>query len=71
MRFIRRLRAYLGVLGNRREKDIEPVSKLMRHPGLMLGVNVMELGQFVSGRVDVRLKALASVKTSAMIGCPF
>ena len=37
----------------------------------LFGVHALEAALFASGRVDVRLKTLAQVKTSALIGCPF
>ena len=37
----------------------------------MLGVNGFEMAQMASGKVDARLKSLAQIKTSALVGCPF
>ena len=31
----------------------------------------METVELLSGKVDLRVKALASLKTSSRIGCPF
>jgi hypothetical protein len=44
---------------------------LARRPGIAFGVGAFETGLMVSGRVDGKLKSLAVVKTSALIGCPF
>jgi hypothetical protein len=44
---------------------------LRQRPALLLGVNAFETALMASGRTDVRLKALAQIKTSALIGCPF
>jgi tRNA-Thr(GGU) m(6)t(6)A37 methyltransferase TsaA len=53
--------------------DIKPV--LDRNGGswmaLLLGVNAFETALLASGAVPSRLKALAQIKTSALIGCPF
>lgn len=47
------------------------VRLLVRRPAIAGGVSAYETGLLLSGRVEPRLKALASVKTSAVIGCPF
>jgi hypothetical protein len=44
---------------------------LVRRPALLAGASVYEAALLVSSRVDSRRKALAQVKTSALIGCPF
>jgi hypothetical protein len=49
----------------------EAVRLLARRPGVAFGVGAYEMGLAASGRVDGRLKALAEVKTSALVGCPF
>jgi hypothetical protein len=72
MAFLEKLRAYAGVMrGRNKDRPIEPVALLRKRPALMLGVNGFELAQLASSRVDTRLKALAQVKTSALVGCPF
>ncbi len=72
MRFIEKLRAYARTFGGRRrEVPFDLMRLLRRRPTVMLGVNAFELGQLASNRVDGRLKALAQIKTSALVGCPF
>jgi hypothetical protein len=44
---------------------------LRQRPALLLGVNSFEMALTASGRAPARLKALARIKTSALIGCPF
>jgi hypothetical protein len=34
-------------------------------------MSTYEMALLVSGKVDSRLKALASIKTGALVGCPF
>ena len=67
-----KMRAYRSIFRNRRrDQPMDLLRLLRRRPAVMLGVNGMELAQLAAGRVDARLKALAQVKTSALIGCPF
>jgi len=44
---------------------------LVRRPALLAAVGGYEAATLVSNRVDPRLKYLATVKTSSLIGCPF
>ena len=68
----KKLRSYAGVMSARRGgKPMEIMALQRRRPAVLLGTTAFELGQFVSGRVDDRLKALAQLKTSSLIGCPF
>jgi hypothetical protein len=70
MGLIAKLRAYARVM--RRAKGPMDAMRLLRQrPALLLGVTGFEMAQMVSGSVDARLKALAQIKTSALIGCPF
>ncbi len=72
MGLIANLRAYGRVLTRTRYGDMpELVRLLARRPGIAAGVGLYEAGLLASGRVDGRLKALASLRTSALIGCPF
>ncbi len=70
MRLIEKLKAYGEVL-RRARRPIEILPLLRRRPALLLGVNAFELAQLSCGRVDTRLKTLAELKTSALIGCEF
>jgi hypothetical protein len=70
MRILAKLRAYARVLGTA-QRPIETLRLLRRRPALLLGVNAYEMALLASNRVDVRLKALAQIKTSALVGCPF
>ena len=72
MEIVRKLRAYARVLARtryRRPPDL--VRLLAKRPTIMAGVSAYETGLLASGRVDGRLKALAQIKTGALIGCPF
>jgi hypothetical protein len=70
MGFIAKLRTYTGVL-RRAKRPLDALRLLRQRPALLLGVNAYELGLMASSRVDTRLKALAQIKTSALVGCPF
>jgi hypothetical protein len=72
MGLLAKLRGYSGVMSRRdKSRPLEPMALLRKRLALMLGVNGMELAQMLSGRVDSRLKSLAQIKTSALVGCPF
>lgn len=72
MRLLAKLRAYARVLlGTRYGRTPDLVKLLARRPALMAGTSAYEAGLFASSRVDGRLKALAQIKTGALIGCPF
>ena len=70
MGVIARLRAYGGVMRRARRPNQVP-RLLLRRPALLLAVGGYETALVLSGRVEARLKALAQLKTSALVGCPF
>jgi hypothetical protein len=47
------------------------VRLLRRRRALMLAVGAYESALFLSGSVDTRIKTLAQLKTSSLVGCPF
>lgn len=66
-----KLRAYATVLPRAKRNRTEIARLYLRRPALGLSVGAMEVAELLSGKVDIRLKALASLKTSSRIGCPF
>jgi hypothetical protein len=44
---------------------------LRKRAALLMAVTGFESALMLSGRMDGRLKALARIKTSALVGCPF
>jgi hypothetical protein len=66
-----KLRAYATVLPRAKRNRTELAALYLRRPALGLAIGVMETAELVSGTVDVRLKGLASLRTSSRIGCPF
>ena len=71
MTLLSKLRAYAQVLPRAKRNQKELLGLYARRPLMALGVGTMETAQLLSGSVDIRLKALASLKTSSRIGCPF
>jgi hypothetical protein len=71
MSLLGKLRAYAKVLPRANRNRTEIAGLYARRPLLGLGVGAMEMGELLSGKVDIRFKALASLKTSTRIGCPF
>lgn len=72
MKLARKLRAYGRVLAAPRYREVPTLARLLaRRPAIMAAVGLYEGALMASGRVDSRLKALAQVKTGALIGCPF
>jgi hypothetical protein len=70
MKFFARLNAVMRVM-RRKKRPMEALRLLRKRPALLLGVNFFETAQLACGRVPIRLKALAQIKTSALVGCPF
>jgi 4-carboxymuconolactone decarboxylase len=50
---------------------VEPVKVAAHHPRLLKALGQMESGQAAARSVPARLKMLASLQTSLLIGCPF
>jgi hypothetical protein len=54
-------------------KDVisEPVKIVAHHPALLRAVGRMELAQASARTVDPKLKHLAGLRASTLVGCPF
>lgn len=65
------MRAYAAVLPRAKRNRTQIFRLYAGRPALGVGVGAMEAAELVSGTVDMRLKGLASLKTSSRIGCPF
>jgi hypothetical protein len=70
MGLIARLMAFMRVM-RRKKRPMDTLRLLRQRPALLLGANAFEAAFWVSARVQSRVKALAQLKTSALIGCPF
>ena len=44
---------------------------LLKRPAILMGVSAFETALLTSGKTNGHLKALASIKSSSLIGCPF
>jgi hypothetical protein len=64
-------RTFARVLPRYRETPTDLLRLLVRRPAILGAVGTYETALMVSGRVDSRLKVLAALKTSSLIGCPF
>jgi len=71
MKLLEKLRTYRRVFkrANRNKSDMNRV--LARHPKIAMAIGAYEAAVFFSGKADVRLKTLAAIKASSMVGCPF
>ena len=69
MRLLDRVRAYAALRPRRNISDY--TRYLVRRPALMLAVGTYEAATLASNRVDLRLKYLAVLKTSSLVGCGF
>lgn len=56
-----------------RYREVPPdlLRLMIKRPALIGAVGTFETALIMSGKMDSRLKALASLKSSALIGCPF
>jgi hypothetical protein len=70
MGLLARLKAYAGVMRQAKRPN-QALRLIRRRPALLLAASGYETALLVSGRVESRLKALAQIKTSALVGCPF
>lgn len=50
---------------------VEPIKITAHHPRLLKAYGQMEMGQAAASCVPAPVKALASIKAAALIGCPF
>jgi hypothetical protein len=67
-----KLRAYGKVFARVRDRRApELLHLLIKRPAILTAVGTYETALLASNRVDSRLKALASIKTGSLVGCPF
>ncbi len=64
-------RIYLRVLPRARRKRLDLGERMIRRPQLLAGIGAYEVGLFSSNRAEERLKLLAQLRVSSLIGCPF
>lgn len=66
-----KLRAYKEIVGRGRSNRTDLVRHLVRRPAILGAIFGYETATLVSGKLSPRLKTLAEVKASGLIGCPF
>lgn len=71
MRTWQKLRADLQVLPRARRNRTDAIKWLISRPALLTAVFGYESALIVSSRTENRLKLLAQVRTSSLVGCPF
>ncbi len=70
-RIVSKVAVHLRVLPRARRKRLDLVERMMRRPLLLAGIGAYEIGLFASNRAEERLKLLAQLRVSSLIGCPF
>lgn len=63
--------AYLRVLPRARRLRVDLVGWMYRRPQILASIGAYEGALFVSNRAEDRLKLLAQLRVSSLIGCPF
>jgi len=71
VRIIDRARAYLEVLPKARRNRSDLLRWMAGRPQVLAGIGAYEAGLFLSARTGDRLRALAQLRVSSLIGCPF
>ena len=71
MRTLRKLAAYGRVLPRARRNRTDLLGWMVRRPLLLSAIGTYESAVVFSNRTDLRLKLLATLKTSTRTGCPF
>lgn len=66
-----RVATYLRVLPRARRNRLDLVGWMIRRPQILMGIGAYEGALIGSNRADDRLKMLAQLRVSSMIGCPF
>jgi hypothetical protein len=71
MRTLRKILAELRVLPRASRNRTDLLRYLIRRPALLAAVGVYETGLLLSSRAETRLKMLAGIRASSLVGCPF
>jgi hypothetical protein len=71
MRTLRRFVGEVRVLLRAKRNRTDLIRWLIRRPAMMAAVNVYEMALLASNRLDPKLKCLAGIKASSLVGCPF
>ncbi|MFE1592614.1 carboxymuconolactone decarboxylase family protein [Nocardia sp. NPDC058705] len=71
MRVVKRIRAYVKVLGQARRHRGDLVGWLGRRPQIAAATVTYETALLFSNKLDPRLKELAELKTAGLVACQF
>ncbi len=71
MKLLKRLLAYARIMRKANRNQTDAVKYLARRPALATAIGAFEMATMFSNRTDLRLKYLAGMRASALIGCPF
>jgi alkylhydroperoxidase family enzyme len=71
MRTWHKIMTEVKVLSGAKRNRTDLLRYLLRRPTLLAAMMGYETALLLSSRADDRLKLLAQLKTSALIGCPF
>ena len=63
--------AIAKVLPKGKRNRLDLARFLVRRPAVMLAVGAYEVAVLTSSRTDDRIKSLAVLKTSSLVGCPY
>jgi hypothetical protein len=70
--FLDKLRVYGRTFARARYGEVPDLLRLLlKRPAILMGISTYETALLLSGKADSRLKALASLKTGSLVGCPF
>lgn len=71
MRTWRKIVTEVKVMSRAKRNRMDLMRYLLRRPALLAATGGYETALLLSSRAQSRLKLLAQVKASAMVGCPF
>jgi hypothetical protein len=71
VRILGRVKAYAQVVPAARRNRTDLLRWMVRRPQLLAGLGAYEAGLFSSARVEDRLRGLAQLRVSSLIGCLF
>lgn len=71
MQFIHKVKAYARALPRASRNRTDLLGWMWRRPQLLTAIGVYETALLSSGRAPTRIKSLAMLRTSSLIGCPF
>lgn len=71
LQFIQKVKAYVRILPLASRNRTDLLAWLWRRPQLLTAVGVYETALLSSSRAPTRIKSLAMLRVSSLIGCPF